>query len=194
MAWVRDALELVRDKKFESTLEDAIYNSQRAMAESGHGALPGLEAGTSAEGMDTAIGGLLSGMPALEQARTGAATGYLDSVGLGGRAGAATAAGKMTPADAFAIEDELNRRRQGLTGIGMTGMGVQSDALNAQGVRGQTQSLMRAQNKAQNRTNNMNMLGGLIGSMGNMNFGGGGAGSNQSDYTGAAMANWLGNQ
>lgn len=176
---------------FQDRLSQAMLDSQRAMVEAGHGAIPGLEAGTTAEGMQSGLGSILQNSGAITGARSGAAGDYLARSGLGNRANAMQAAGGMSTSDTFAIEDELNRRRQGLAGIGMTGMGVQSDIMNAQGIRGQTQSLMRAQNKAQQRTQNMNILGGLLGAAGGMNFGGGGGGSMASDYTGAAMQNWL---
>lgn len=181
--------------RFENRAADAIYGSQRAMADAGIAVIPELEAGTSAAGMDSGIGSILANSSALSGAGTSSAGDYLSSVGLGGRTAAAAEAGRMTDADAFAIEDELNRRRQGLAGIGMTGLGVQNDTMNAMATRGQTKALYNAQRKAQERTQQMNMLGGLIGAFGGMNFGGGGsAGSNISDYTGSAMQNWVARQ
>ncbi len=193
--WTRAALAAQRENtggNFQTRLDQAMLDSQRAMVEAGHGAIPGLEAGTTADGMQSGLGSILQNSGAITGARSGAAGDYLARSGLGGRANAMQAAGRMSTSDTFAIEDELNRRRQGLAGIGMTGMGVQSDIMNAQGIRGQTQSLMRAQNKAQQRTQNMNLLGGLLGAAGGMSFGGGGGGGSMaSDYTGAAMQNWL---
>lgn len=182
-------------QKFENRAADAIYGSQRAMADAGVAVIPELEAGTSATGMDSGIGSILANSSALTGAGTSGAANYLQSVGLGGRGAAAAEAGRVTDADAFAIEDELNRRRQGLAGIGMTGVGLQSDAMNAMGARGQTQALYQAQRKAQQRTQEMNMLGGLIGAFGGANFGGRTTpGASASDYTGSQMANWVARQ
>ncbi len=182
---------LISTAHLDKRINQAMLDSQQAMVEAGHSSIPGLEAGTTAAGIQGGLGSILQNSGAITGARSGAANDYLARSGLGSRANAAQAAGRMSTSDTFAIEDELNRRRQGLAGIGMTGMGVQSDIMNAQGIRGQTQSLMRAQNKAQQRTQNMNLLGGLLGAAGGMSFGGGGGGGMASDYTGAAMQNWL---
>lgn len=183
--------------QFNFRAGEALYGAQDQIANAGIQAIPGLLAGTTAEGIDSGIGSILRNSTALSGAGTAAAGDYLSSVGLGGRSAAAAEAGRVTDADAFAIEDELNRRRQGLAGIGMTGMGVQNDMTNAATLRGKTSALYNAQRKAQERTQQMNMLGGLIGAFGGMNFGGGGMGSpgsNISDYTGSAMQNWVARQ
>lgn len=110
-----------------------IFEMQRPIAEAGIEQLPFLQDSATAQGFSGNLGAILGAASPLTDMRSSAASSMLSRAGLGGRSAAASEAGRLTGDQTLAIENELNRRRQGIAGIGFTGMDTQAGALGASG-------------------------------------------------------------
>lgn len=190
-ARLQDLIGNQSKKNLEKNTYADLLDLQQPAIDAGVSVLPQLQ--ESAQ-----IGGILApvqGLGPLEEIRTGAAQGYADRVGLN-RPNAAGRAGQLSASQKLSIEDELNRRRQGIAGIGFTGAGVQSGAMSGLADLTQARSQLRAQQRANSSQNTANMLGSLIGLAGTGAqagwFGGGGAAAPQMDASGINLTNYGG--
>jgi len=139
-----------------------IYDLYKPVADAGRAQLEPLSAGATAAGYGQNIGDILNSgaLQPMIQDRQNAATSYMAAHGLR-RSGAAVREAANIPSDlAMQIENELNRRRQSIAGIGQTGNAGASGALEGIGSSLAGGTLGQAQAQSQG-IGNILQLGGM---------------------------------
>lgn len=194
--------------QMQSAAHNQVGEMYQPLADWGMGHMDQLGTDATAGGYGGSLGSIMQGegFGQLIAERQRAADAQLSQAGLR-RSGAAASAAAAIPADmAMQIEREMHSRRMGNMQMGMQGMGnVAGSVLGAAGANA-SGALGAAQARQQGTGNILNLAGqiggavaGMPGIGGMMSGGigsifGGGAGSpgtNQSDYTGQAMQNWI---